>query len=217
MKSAGRLPWPAFGRVAAAACSAVLVACGSAPSKADKDPGLLDAALKVVGLQRAEEKTAAAAMPDMALPKLRPATLPLRLHAGHVLNTDGQGRSLPLIAKVYHLRAADAFLQAPYAAFGDEAREKAALRGDLVDAREVLLKPGARHEAVQALSPEVRYIGVVGLFRAPAEHRWRFALDTEASSGGIVLGAHGCALSVAQGTPVGAAPETTRLAGVQCD
>lgn len=190
-----------------------LASCGSTPSVGDKQPGLLDAALKVVGLQRAEDKPPA---PPHGAPAV-PRTLTLRLHGGQVLNTDPSGRSLALITKVYRLRHAEAFLQAPYEAFGDDAREKALLRDDLVDVKEVLLKPGVRHEAVQSLAGDVRYIGVVGLFRAPAEQRWRFALDADASPDGIVLGAHGCALSVARGAVVGAAPETTRLAGVQCD
>ncbi len=177
--------------------------------------GLLDSALGVVGLQRAQDKPRE--MP-LELPVKAAPKLTLRIHAGQVLNTDASGRSLALITKIYKLKEREAFLQAPYDAFTDRATEKAALGDDLIEVKEVLLKPGGRHEAVQALSTDTRYIAVVALLRAPAEQRWRFLFDARASiSDGITVGAHACALSVAEGKAVGAAPETLRLAGVQCD
>lgn len=191
-------------------------ASSSSPSSSADKGGLLDSALKVVGLQRAQEppKELALKLPDAEKPK----KLTLRIHAGQVLNTDDQHRSLALIARVYRLKDKAAFLQTPYESFQDPAIEKAALRDDLIDVKEVLLKPGGKHEVVQTLTPETEYIGIVALFRSPAEQRWRFVFDAKASSqSGITLGAHGCALSVAEGKAVDAPPETLRLAGVQCD
>jgi len=193
--------------------AAGLAGCASSSKQVDRDPGLIDVALKAVGLQRAQDEPAAGA--ELSLPKLR--SVPLRVHAGQVLNTDPSGQSLALVARVYRLRDAEAFLQTPYEAFGDPAREASAIGRDLVSVREVVLKPGGRHESTQNLDADVQYIGVVGLFRSPAEHRWRFVFDARESAGGIVLGAHGCALSVSEGRVVGTSPEMTRLAGVQCD
>ena len=193
-------------------CALLLSACAS--STASKSDGLFDSALKVVGLQRAQEppKELTLKVPELE----KPRKLTLRIHASQVLNTDDQQRSLALVTRVYRLKAA--FLQTPYETFQDPALEKAALRDDLIDVKEVLLKPGGKHEVVQTLTPETEYIGIVALFRAPAEQRWRFVFDAKASSqAGITLGAHGCALSVAEGKAVDAPPETLRLAGVQCD
>jgi type VI secretion system protein VasD len=191
-----------------------MAGCTTVAERAKVEPDLLDSALKVVGLQRAQEapKEAPAERPT------KPVKLTLRIHSGSVLNTDESGNSLTLIARIYKLKDTDAFLQAPYEAFKDPATEKAALGDSLVEVKEVVLKPSGRFEINQLLAPDVPNLGVVALFRAPAEHRWRFAFDAkESSKAGITLGAHGCAMSVAEGTTVGAPPETLRLAGVECD
>jgi type VI secretion system protein VasD len=60
-------------------------------------------------------------------------------------------------------------------------------------------------------------VAVVAMFRSPASARWRFVFETNAAAiTGITLGVHACALSVAQGEPVSATPESLRLAGVRC-
>ncbi len=196
-------------------CALLASGCASS-TQAGKSDGLLDSALKVVGLQRAQDPPKEV---SLKLPELeKPRKLTLRIHASTVLNTDEQARSLALVTRVYRLKDKAAFLQTPYESFQESTLEKAALRDELIDVKEVLLKPGGKHEVVQTLPPETEYIGIVALFRAPAEQRWRFVFDAKASSQtGITVGAHGCALSVAEGKAVDAPPETLRLAGVQCD
>jgi type VI secretion system protein VasD len=139
------------------------------------------------------------------------------VHAGEQLNTDPQKRSLSIVVRIYKLRAANAFLAAPYKAFGSADAEKLAFGGDLLDVRELVLTPGQKHEVVETMPLESSHLAVVALFRAPAEGRWRFAFKTkEAEKSGVTLGLHGCAMSVAAGTPDDAQPETLRLAGVNC-
>jgi type VI secretion system protein VasD len=194
--------------------SVLLGGCASMAAKAIVDTGILDSALNVVGLQVAKDAPAE----PQAEKAAKPIKVPFRLHAGQVLNTDEDGNSLSLIARIYKLKDGDAFLQAPYDAFKDPATEKAALGDALIEVKEVMLKPGGKFEAIQVLAPEAQNIGIVALFRSPAEHRWRFMFNAkDAAKAGITVGAHGCALSVAEGTAVGVAPETMRLAGVQCD
>jgi type VI secretion system protein VasD len=193
----------------------MLGACSTVAERTKVEPDLLDSALKVVGLQRAQD---APKDPSVADKPAKPVKLSFRVHSGSVLNTDEAGNSLTLIARIYKLKDTEAFLQAPYEAFKDPASEKAALGDALIEVKEVMLKPSGKFEAIQVLAPDVPHIGIVALFRAPAEHRWRFAFDAkESSKAGITLGAHGCALSVAEGATVGAAPESLRLAGVECD
>ncbi len=177
--------------------------------------GMLDKALQTVGLQKPQALDTLAQLPPLPLHK----AVTLRVHAGEVLNVDSSGRSLALVARVYTLRAADGFLQTPYDAFqGDASRHKELPFGqDVVAVREVVLTPGQKLEGIEKLGPDVKAIAVVGLFRAPAGQRWRFVFDAQsAATTGITLGVHGCALSVAQGQPLAAAPETLRVAGVRC-
>lgn len=157
--------------------------------------------------------------PDLPPADLAPIDrkITLRLHAGDLLNTDPEGRSLSVVVKLYRLKGLDAFLAAPFDAFKDGVSEKQAFGGDLLDVREMVLTPGQRHEVIETLPLTAPYIAVVAQFRAPAEGRWRFAFDAKAAqSSGITLGLHGCALSAAAGDPLRTAPELRRVAGVRC-
>jgi type VI secretion system protein VasD len=61
-----------------------------------------------------------------------------------------------------------------------------------------MLIPGQRYETLEKVSREAYYVGVVALFRAPAQQRWR--LDFEAGAAeksGIAIGAGACAITVA--------------------
>jgi type VI secretion system protein VasD len=183
--------------------ASLLTACASAGG------GPVDKALELVGLKKPEPPAEVL----RSLPSA-PRRLALRLHAGELLNTDAQGRSLAIVARVYRLKASGAFLQLPYEAFSSD---RPVLTSDVIDMRELTLTPGQRHEVIENLPPDATHLAVVALFRAPAEQRWRFVFELPASAAqGITLGLHGCAMSVAEGAVVDAAPELRRLAGVRC-
>jgi type VI secretion system protein VasD len=194
--------------VLALACGA---GCGSTSSG-----GTLDSALGMVGLQRP-----ALAVPE-GMPKQpaqSPSKMTVRLHAGDVLNTTVDGRSLSIVARLYKLRDRTAFEQATYDMLqeGQRSGPPGEWMRDVVETKEIVLTPGQKFEAVETIPLEAPYVAVVALFRAPAPQRWRFIFEArQAAQTGLTLGVHACALSVAVGQPVGAALETTRLAGVRC-
>ena len=197
-----RRPW-----LAAAIGTFLLAGCASGPA----NDGPIGKTMEFLGLKApstAEEVKAMA-------PQLRKLTV--RVHAGEQLNTDPQMRSLSVVMRVYKLRRPEAFLSAPYSTFGGSESEKKAFGDDVVDAREVVMRPGQRHEVVETMPLDAGYLAVVALFRAPAEGRWRFVFDAkQAEASGITLGLHACAISVSTGTPERAAPEMLRLAGARC-
>jgi type VI secretion system protein VasD len=197
--------------IAALAGAAVLTGCATGGSGAET--GLLDKALQAVGLS----KPPLPEVPISELPTLS-RKVPLRLHAGDLLNTDPAGRSLSLVARVYKLRDSAAFMQAT-----DEALQAATpprdapFIQDIVEVREVVMTAGLRHEVVETMPPQAKYLAVVALFRAPADARWRFVFESKAAAeSGVTLGLHACAMSVAQGQPLNATQESQRLAGVIC-
>lgn len=198
--------------VALIATIQVLAGCASSSSGG----GILDKALDLVGLQTKP------AIPEMSpemlanMPKLA-KKVTLRIHAGEVLNVDSSGRSLALVVKLYKLKDIDPFLQAPYDTFKDASGSKPAAIDGVGEVREIVLTPGQRYEVIESIPGDVTHLAIVGLFRAPDERRWRFAFDAKvAAKTGVTIGAHGCALSVSEGQPVNATPETMRLAGVRC-
>ena len=133
------------------------------------------------------------------------------------LNVTEQGQSLALVTRLYRLRSPDAFLQAAPDTFGDPAKEKEVLADDLVSVREVQLIPGKPYDTTEKVPRDVRYVGIVGLFRAPATNRWRYAFSTaSAERSGLTLGAHACAISVQAGEPIGQPIKVVRSAAVTC-
>jgi type VI secretion system protein VasD len=149
------------------------------------------AALDATGLRKPPE------MPDAQKP---PRTVALKLHAADNLNVHEQGQPLALVARIYKLRQNAAFERTPFAAFLDPAAERQALGADLLEVKEVTLVPGQRYEVDEKVSREAAYVGVVALFHAPAEQRWRLSFAAaDAEREGVTIGAHACALSVGAG------------------
>lgn len=200
--------------MACATASLALAGCASG--------GLVDKTLEMVGLKSTVEaaapavEIATAAKDEVAkLPIKREVTF--RLHAGQTLNTDASGRALSLVTRIYKLRSSAQFAQATYPMFVSSEATPPAFAADVVSVDEIVLKPGQKYEVVESLPLEATHIGVVALFRAPDAQRWRFVFDARAAvKTGITMGAHGCALSVTEGEPLGASPDALRLAGVQC-
>lgn len=189
--------------------SALLAGCAAA-QVADRALGeATGSALQALGLKKPDP---APARPE---PSRQARAVALRVHAAPDLNHDARQRPLSLVLRVYALRSAAAFLQLPYEAFAGDARTS--LGDDLIASREVVLLPGQRYEASEPLAREAGALGVVALYQAPAPQRWRYAFDAAAAERtGVVLGAHGCALSVAGGTPLGVPGDAALLGAAPC-
>jgi type VI secretion system protein VasD len=163
-------------------------------------------ALELVGLVKPDNKTD------------KPKELPLSIFAGAGLNTDAQGRSNAVIVKIYRLRNNATFLGASYEALVDAEHEKAALGQDLLDVREVMLVPGQKLEFKEKLPADTAFVAVAALFRTPSSDRWRYTFATDATNAkGVIVGVHGCALTVSQGNVSGAkVNDVNSLSGVRC-
>jgi type VI secretion system protein VasD len=178
--------------------------------------GFKDKALSLVGIKPPALPDAPEApdVPDSALPDRR---ITIKLFASPSLNVSDEGQPLGLVVRLYRLRTADTFQSASPDVFGDTAKEKATFGDDLVSAREVVVKPGQHYETIDKFGREARFIGVVGLFRKPAEGRWRQVFEARSAEiTGIGMGAHACALSVQVGKPLGAGATLAKWSGASC-
>lgn len=200
--------------VIAGLAALTLSGCGTTQSG-----GTVDKALDLVGLQRPSLTPPVTSTESLGKTAPVASKVTVRLHAGDVLNTTTDGRSLSVVARIYKLRDRTAFEQVSYDAL-QEPRASGAQTDwarDVVETKEIVLTPGQKFEVVETVPPEAPYVAVVALFRSPAPQRWRFVFDTKsAAQTGLTLGVHACALSVAAGQPIGAAPDSMRLAGVRC-
>ncbi|KLJ02151.1 membrane protein [Luteimonas sp. FCS-9] len=176
--------------------------CGSTPDT----PGLFGKAMQRIGISEPSPE--------------RARLVPVRLHGGENLNAGVGGRPSAVVLKIYQLRDGQRFDAAPFAAFLDEDSEKQALGQDLLAVDEIVLAPGARQERPTQVAAGTGAIGVVALFQAPANGRWRLRFDAahaDLERDGITLGVHACALttsSPALRTRTAAAPSS--LVSVRC-
>lgn len=138
-----------------------------------------------------------------------PRQVMLNLHAAAKLNSDAQGRPLPVVTRIYTLRQRAAFEAAPYAAFLTADADRDAFGADLVGVRELILLPGQRYQAIEHVPREAAYVGVVALFHSPAPYRWRLAFSSaEAEKAGLTVGLLACTLSPGAGAEPAAAAKT---------
>ena len=172
-------------------CYSLLAAGGMALLSGCAAGSIASTALELVGIRQP---------PELPESQQQPRKVAIRLHASSSLNTDASGHSLALVARIYKLRQSAAFQQMPYESFLNAHTERDALGSDLVEVKEVLLVPGQHLDVQEKVPREAAFIGVVALFRAPAEQRWRISFAaSDAEKSGITVGAHACALSIGSG------------------
>lgn len=143
----------------------------------------------------------------------------IKIYAGEQLNLSVSGKPLSLVTKIYVLRANEKFKGMTYPQITSAEAEKEALGEELIAAREIVLLPGKSYDITLKIPGDAASIGVVGMFRAPYQNRWKLAFDNKLSlDNGIIIGAHACAFNTSKGALVAdISPETVRsLVGIQC-
>ena len=96
----------------------------------------------------------------------------LTLTAGEKLNTCGGDVGRALVVKVYQLRSDSRLSIMSLAQFWDN--EQTELADDFIDAKEVVLDPGAQEEMELVTLPEIKFLAVVGNFCETQGDCWRW-------------------------------------------
>ena len=86
-------------------------------------------------------------------------------------NRGPAGQALPIVVRLYELKAQGAFSGADFFSLYD--REAKTLGGELIAREELTLTPGQTRQIVKPLSPQARYLGVLGAFRDLDHAAWR--------------------------------------------
>ncbi len=164
--------------------------------------------------------------PEIPEDQKPPRPVHLQLQAGNNLNADEKQRAQAAVVRIYQLKDINAFWLAPYDAFVQPDRDRAALGNSFVAMQEITLAPGQSYDVVEKVPRIAKYIAIVTLFYAPAPQRWRVAFDTEKSEkDGIVIGLHSCAMTATRGSIVAsqapgqasqAKPQWNSLVSVNC-
>ncbi|OCG00614.1 type VI secretion system lipoprotein TssJ [Gilliamella sp. wkB308] len=104
-------------------------------------------------------------------------TLHLDLKARAELNTDDDGRSSPVVIRIYQLKDADNFNAASYQELVDNDSE--ILQESLIESKEVVLKPDTSISIDTPFDKKADAVGVIALFKEPnlKDNSWRLVLE----------------------------------------
>jgi len=130
------------------------------------------------GLHFAAALSVAAALAACAGGPPKPAQIAGTIQASALLNPSASNRPSPLLVRVYELRSASAFNNADFVSLYQ--RDQAELAADLVGRDEFMLSPGEARAFNKTLSPETRFLGVLGAFRDLEHAKWRSVVAVEA-------------------------------------
>jgi type VI secretion system protein VasD len=86
-------------------------------------------------------------------------------------NRGPSGQALPIVIRLYELKAQGAFSGADF--FSLYEREAKTLGGELIAREELTLAPGQTRQIVRPLDPQTRYLGVLGAFTDIDRATWR--------------------------------------------
>ena len=100
-----------------------------------------------------------------------PPVLRVDVTAAPNANRGPGGQALPIVVRLYELKAQGAFSGADFFSLYD--RESETLGGELIAREELTLAPGQTNPIRKPLNPEARYLGVLGAFRDIDRASWR--------------------------------------------
>jgi type VI secretion system protein VasD len=104
-----------------------------------------------------------------------PPELRISVSAAANANRGPGGKGLPVVVRLYELKARGAFDRADFYSVYD--KESATLDGELVGREESTLAPSTERLVVRTLDPATRYLGVVAAFREIDRATWRAVLE----------------------------------------
>lgn len=108
-----------------------------------------------------------------------PVAYKIRTAGDPVINRDESGNSLSVVVRVYQLKDRKEFSKLSFEALSSGRSDEELLGSDLIERSEVVVVPGAQSFAAAALTPETKYVGVVGLFRQPDLNHWRYLIKAD--------------------------------------
>jgi type VI secretion system protein VasD len=138
----------------------------------------------------------AAALISCASPPPKPTQLTGSIQVAAQVNPNSGNRPSPLLLRVYELKAVAAFNGAAFASLYEH--DTSELGADLVGREEYVLAPGETKGFSKTLSPDTRFLGVIGAFRDFDHSRWRsvVAVDPKKNQQ-VVIKAAGLAIDTA--------------------
>ena len=103
-------------------------------------------------------------------------TLHLDIIARAELNIDDEGRSSPVVIRIYQLKEADVFNSVAYQELVDQDSDE--LKDSLIESKEIVLKPDTAISIDVSFDKKAKAVGIAALYKEPdlKDNSWRLVL-----------------------------------------
>lgn len=148
-----------------------------------------------------------------------PKTYEIHGEAGSIVNRDSGGKSLSVAVRIYQLKEATEFSKLTFDTVASGRPESELLGDELLSQSEIIMIPSGKQSNKEALLDGAKYLGIVGLFRQPDRHYWRFLVEADKiRSDGLAFKIQDCYLvllspkpAAIPGQPAGSPPSCTEV------
>lgn len=131
-----------------------------------------------------------------------PVAYDIRGDADPVVNRDVTGKPLSVVVRLYQLSEPEEFNKLTFDTLSSGRPEADLLGEQLIAKNEVVLVPGQTQVATDQMDPKARYLGVVGFFRTPDTHYWRYLIKADQiRDKGLTFKAQDCYLTLLNQKP----------------
>lgn len=111
--------------------------------------------------------------------KPKPTDFHIYSEADSRLNLDFNDHPLSVVLNVYQLRDRQTFARLTFDDFVSGKSDDTLLRDDIVSKTEFVVLPGNKQAIDTKLAPDAQYLGVVAIYRMPADQQWRYLVPAE--------------------------------------
>ncbi len=118
-------------------------------------------------------------LPACGLLKPIPGDLSLALTTSPELNPDSEGRSSPVVLRIYQLNSDTNFKESEFFDIFDD--DKSALAETFIEKQELELNPNESRKFSLPLNEKTKYLGLVAAFRNIENAKWRELIEIKSS------------------------------------
>lgn len=111
--------------------------------------------------------------------KPKPADFHIYSEADSRLNLDFNDHPLSVVLNIYQLKDRQTFARLTFEDFVSGKSDESLLREDIVSKTELVVLPGNKQAIDTKLAPDAQYLGVVAIYRMPADQQWRYLVPAE--------------------------------------
>ncbi|MFT3930589.1 MAG: type VI secretion system lipoprotein TssJ [Spongiibacteraceae bacterium] len=138
--------------------------------------------------------------------KPKPADFHIYSEADARLNLDFNAQPLSVVLNIYQLKDRQTFARLTFEDFVSGKSDESLLGEDIISKTELVVLPGNKQALNTQLAPDAQYLGVVAIYRTPADQQWRYLVPAEqirkksfwifAKETTVSIRLHGCYIAI---------------------